>query len=78
LAETLSGVNTLPIDTFATYEERSGVWVNRESEAYFVPLNILSVDNDYFAFEGEVSNDDAVLIMQKNKKPLFDGVDIKP
>ncbi|MCF6346591.1 MAG: efflux RND transporter periplasmic adaptor subunit [Thiomicrorhabdus sp.] len=77
LAETLSQAKTLPMNTFATYKKQSGVWVNRNSEAFFIPLSILATDSDRFAFEGEVSSDDRVLVMEKNKKPLFDGVSIR-
>ena len=78
LAETLSSAKTLPMETFATYKERSGVWINRDSKARFIPLNILASDHDHFVFEGEVSEADEVLVMAKNKKPLFDGASIKP
>lgn len=78
LAETLPNVTSLPIGSFATYQQKSGVWVNRESEAFFVPLTVLAIDDKRFAFEGDLTAEDKVLIMQKNKKPLFDGVDIKP
>jgi RND family efflux transporter MFP subunit len=77
LAKTLPKVKTLPMSTFSTYKKQSGVWVNRASEAFFIPLTILATDSDYFAFEGDISNEDHVLVMEKNKKPLFDGVSIR-
>jgi len=77
LAETLSNAKTLPMSTFATYQKQSGVWVNRDSEAFFVPLSILATDSDHFAFEGDLSSEDRVLVMEKNKKPLFEGVSIR-
>jgi len=51
--------------------------VNRNSEAFFIPLTILATDSNRFAFEGEVSADDLVLVMEKNKKPLFEGASIR-
>ncbi len=78
LANTLSSVKTLPMSTFSTYKERSGVWVSRDSEAFFIPLTILATDSNRFAFEGEVSADDRILVMEKNKKPLFEGASIQP
>lgn len=77
LEQTFSNAKTLPLTTLATYQQKSGVWVARDSEAYFEPLNILAIDEDHFAFEGDVSGDDLILIMQPNKKTLSDGVDIK-
>jgi len=77
LAETLSDVQILPITTLATYQTKSGVWVSRESEAIFVPITLLAADDQTFAFEGDLSTNDVVLIMQSGKKPLFNGVNIK-
>lgn len=77
LAETLTAVNILPITTLATYQTKSGVWVSRDSEAIFVPIKLLSANDQAFAFEGELLADDLVLIMQAGKKPLFNGVNIK-
>lgn len=77
LAETLPNVHILPITTLATYQTKSGVWVNRESEAIFVPITLLAADDEAFAFEGDLSTNDVVLIMQSGKKPLFNGVNIK-
>jgi RND family efflux transporter MFP subunit len=47
LAETLSDVNILPITTLATYQTKSGVWVSRDSEAIFVPIDSTSKCNTY-------------------------------
>jgi RND family efflux transporter MFP subunit len=77
LVETLSDVNILPITTLATYQTKSGVWVSRDSEAIFVPIKLLSANDLTFAFEGDLSTDDIVLMMQAGKKPLFDGVNVK-
>jgi len=77
LAETLPNIKSLPIDTLATYHKESGVWVNRDSEAFFVPLHILDMGDERFAFDGKITKSDRVLIMNKNKKPLFDGVNIE-
>lgn len=78
LTKTLSSVKILPIDTLATYHKASGVWVDRHSKAYFVALDILSVDDDAFAFKAASSLNDPVLVMQKGKKPLSNGVGIYP
>lgn len=77
LAETLKNTKSLPIKSFAVYKEQSGVWVNRKSKAYFVPLKVLSTNDNRFAFEGDLLEDDRVLIMQLGKKPLFAGASIK-
>ena len=77
LAETLTDTNILPITTLATYQTKPGVWVSRALEAFFVPIKLLSADDLAFAFEGNVSTNDVVLIMQTGKKPLFNGVNIK-
>ncbi|WP_460186319.1 efflux RND transporter periplasmic adaptor subunit [Thiomicrorhabdus hydrogeniphila] len=76
LAQTLPNIKSLPIDTLATYHKELGVWVNRDSEAFFVPLHVLEIADERFAFEGEITKNDRVLIMNKKKKPLFDGVNI--
>jgi multidrug efflux pump subunit AcrA (membrane-fusion protein) len=78
LTKTLSSVKLLPISTLVTHQKTSGVWVDRDSKAYFVPLDILSIDDNAFAFKKTASLDGAVLVMQKGKKPLSDGVSINP
>jgi hypothetical protein len=41
------------------------------------PIKLLSANDLTFAFEGDLSTDDIVLMMQAGKKPLFDGVNVK-
>jgi RND family efflux transporter MFP subunit len=71
----LHDVVEIPADALVNYKAKRGVWIDRESKAHFVALQVIATDEDYAAVSGlELSM--RVIMPSAKKKPLYEGAGI--
>ncbi len=74
-SKTYHDVLKVPVRALNYYQGRSGVWVEKEGKAHFVPLKILVRGRTEAAVEG-LDGDSRILIEAANKKPLKEGASV--
>jgi multidrug efflux pump subunit AcrA (membrane-fusion protein) len=71
----LKNVVIIPSTLIVYKNKKAGVWVDKEGEAHFVTVKILSVAGDKTALSGLDVNA-VVLVPDAHKKPLYEGAKI--
>ena len=70
--KTLKNVTKVPLDVIVHKDGKSGVWIDKDSEAHFKTLKILGQD-EKMAAVADLSPNAVLILPAKNKKPLFEG-----
>jgi len=71
-SQTYTDVVKVPANALSYYDEKTGVWVEKERKAHFVPLKILARGHKEVAVSG-IDDDTTILIESDNNKPLKEG-----
>ena len=71
-SKTYKDVVKVPVRALNYYKGKSGVWVEKDGKAHFVPLKILARGHKEAAVSG-LEEDETILIESPKKKPLKEG-----
>jgi RND family efflux transporter MFP subunit len=75
-AEHHEGVIKVPAKALAYYQEKRGVWIEKEGKAHFVVLKIIAQGVNEVAVEG-LQEEDRILLESEKNKPLKEGASIR-
>lgn len=61
------------------YENQNGIWIYKNGFAFFTPIKILgrSANIDFVMIEGDIKENDTVIIPDENKKTLHNGATVR-
>jgi len=71
-SKTYKDIVKVPANALSYYEEKTGVWIEKEQKAHFIPLKILARGHKEVAVKG-LDEDAVLLIESSNNKPLKEG-----
>jgi RND family efflux transporter MFP subunit len=74
-SKTYKDVVKLPANALSFYNKQSGVWVEKEGKAHFIPLKIIARGHHEVAVEG-IDEGTTVLIETPKNKPLKEGAGV--
>jgi len=74
-SQTYKDVVKIEPKTLSYYKERSGVWVEKDAKAHFMPLDIIARGHKEVAVSG-LDKETTILLESPNKKPLSEGARI--
>jgi RND family efflux transporter MFP subunit len=74
-SKTYNNVVKVPAKALSFYEGKSGVWVENDSKAHFVPLEVLARGHQEVAVRG-IDADEVLLLGSSSKKTLKEGMSI--
>lgn len=74
-SKTYKDVVKIEPKTLSYYKEKSGVWVEKEGKAHFIPLDIIARGHKEVAVSG-LDKETTILLESRNKKPLREGARI--
>ena len=71
-SKTYQNVVKIPAKALTYYQEKAGVWTEKDGHAHFIPVKILTRDHDEVAVEGIEKNTE-ILVESSHKKPIKEG-----
>ena len=72
---TYKDVVKVPVNALSYYKEKTGVWVEKERKAHFIPLKIIARGHKEVVVNG-IDDDTTILIESSNNKPLKEGLSV--
>ena len=75
LTSQLKQVVKVPANTIVYQKTTSGVWIERNGKAHFMPVKVLARDNKSVAVSG-IDADTVILMADPKKKPLKEGMSV--
>lgn len=73
MTKTLQNVITIPAEVIVHKNTKTGVWIERDAKAHFQTISVVAVTDKEAAVTG-IESGSKVLVPQKDKKPLSEGV----
>jgi len=70
-----TGVVKIPSKALSFYEQKSGVWVERDGKAHFIPLSIIARGHTEVAVKG-LEEGERILVETPKNKPLKEGASV--
>jgi len=71
-SKTYKDIVKIPAKALTYYNEKPGVWTQKDGKAHFIPIKILTRNHNEIAVEG-IDRDTPILIESSHKKPLKEG-----
>ena len=61
------------------YNNQNGIWVYKNGVALFTTIKILrrSANFDFVMIDGDIKENDKVIIPDENKNPLYSGANVR-